>query len=116
MLQDLYRVWALWRNYFQPVMRLASKTRTGSKVHRTYDTPATPCQRLLASGQLTRMARQTPEQHCESLNPILLRKQIEERQHQLHKALLRSPTAQASNRKPRPRSVSSFVTQRSTLR
>ena len=52
LLKDLYRVWSLWRNYFQPVMRLESKTRTGSKVHRRYDVPATPCQRLLASGQV----------------------------------------------------------------
>jgi hypothetical protein len=59
--KDLYRVWSLWRNYCQPVMRLESKTRTGSKVHRRYDVPATPCQRLLASGQLSMMARQSLE-------------------------------------------------------
>jgi hypothetical protein len=28
-LKGLYRVWSLWRNYFQPVMRLAAKTRRG---------------------------------------------------------------------------------------
>jgi hypothetical protein len=42
LLKDLYRVWSLWRNYFQPVMRLESKTRTGSKVHRRYDVPPRP--------------------------------------------------------------------------
>jgi hypothetical protein len=70
LLKDLYRVWSLWRNYFQPVMRLESKTRTGSKVHRRYDVPATPCQRLLASGQLSAMARQSLEQRYASLNPV----------------------------------------------
>ncbi|HEY7337907.1 MAG TPA: hypothetical protein VH639_23645 [Bryobacteraceae bacterium] len=29
-LAGLYRVWAQWRNFFQPVMRLESKTRHGS--------------------------------------------------------------------------------------
>jgi len=29
LLKDLYRVWALWRNYFQPVIRLEAKTRDG---------------------------------------------------------------------------------------
>jgi hypothetical protein len=39
-------------------MRLKSKTRNGSKVHRKYDIAATPYQRLLASGQLSSRARQ----------------------------------------------------------
>ncbi len=76
-MKDLYRVWSLWRNYFQPVMRLESKLRAGAKVHRRYGLPATPYQRLLASGQLSPMAHQSLEQHYESLNPVMLRKQIE---------------------------------------
>ncbi len=38
LLEELYRLWSLWRNYFQPVIRLESTTRTGSKVHRTFNT------------------------------------------------------------------------------
>jgi hypothetical protein len=116
LLKDLYRVWSLWRNYFQPVMRLESKTRTGSKVHRRYDVPATPCQRLLASGQLSTMARQSLEQRYASLNPVLLRKQIEQRLNELLKTIHRKETAPVAGRKLSPRSVTSFVTQRGAVR
>jgi len=116
LLKDLYRVWSLWRNYFQPVMRLEAKMRTGSKVHRRYDRPATPYQRLLASGQLSPMARQSLEQHYASLNPVLLRQQIERRQNELLNTIRRNQTASVCARKLRPRSVTSFVTQRVGLR
>jgi hypothetical protein len=117
LLKDLYRVWALWRNYFQPVMRLESKTRNGAKIQRRYDTPATPYQRLLDSGQLSQMAQESLRQHYESLNPIQLRKQIEERQRQLQQTVFRrEDKQQPPGRKLKPRSVTSFVTQQVQLR
>jgi hypothetical protein len=102
LLKDLYRVWSLWRNYFQPVMRLASKTRRGSQVHRRYDMPATPYQRLLASGQLSQAARESLQQRYASLNPIQLRQQIEQRQNELLRTLRRSETRPDSVRKLTP--------------
>jgi hypothetical protein len=116
LLKDLYRLWSLWRNYFQPVLRLEAKTRTGAKVHRRYDFPATPYQRLPASGQLSAMARQSLEQRYASLNPVLLRKQIEQRQEELLRTIHRNETAPVSLRKLSPRSVTSFVTQRVAVR
>jgi hypothetical protein len=116
LLKDLYRVWSLWRNYFQPVMRLAAKTRRGSRVHRRYDVPATPYQRLLASGQLSQAARESLQQRYASLNPIQLRQQIEQRQSELLRTLRRSETRPDSVRKLTPRSVTSFVTQRAAVR
>ena len=116
LLKDLYRVWSLWRNYFQPVMRLASKTRRGSQVHRRYDVPATPYQRLLASGQLSQAARESLQQRYASLNPIQLRQQIEQRQNELLRTIRRSETRPDSARKLTPRSVTSFVTQRAAVR
>jgi hypothetical protein len=111
-LKGLYRVWSLWRNYFQPVMRLASKTRRGSRVHRRYDVPATPYQRLPASGRLRHAGRQGLKQLYPSLNPIPLRRQIEQRQNELLRTLRRGETSSDSARKLTPRSVTSFVTQR----
>jgi len=116
LLKDLYRVWSLWRNYFQPVMRLESKTRRGAKVHRRYDVPATPYQRLLASGQLSQAARQSLEQRYASLNPIQLRQQIEQRQNELLRTIRRRETSPDLARKLTPRSVTSFVTQRAAVR
>lgn len=55
-LEALNRVYDLLRpyvNFFQPVMKLVSKTRHGAKVHKVYDTARTPYQRLLETGVLT---------------------------------------------------------------
>ncbi|HJX03208.1 MAG TPA: transposase, partial [Dehalococcoidia bacterium] len=40
-------------NFFQPTMKLVSKTRHGARVHKVYDIARTPYQRLVQSGVLT---------------------------------------------------------------
>jgi len=71
-------------------------------VHRRYDVPATPYQRLLASGQLSQAARESLQQRYASLNPIQLRQQIEQRQNELLRTLRRSETRPDSARKLTP--------------
>ena len=113
LLDDLYRLWALWRNFFQPVLRLSRKTRTGSKVHRRYDTAKTPFQRLVESGQLSSETRRSLQQQYDSLNPVTLMDQIQKRQNQLLQIIRKST---AGSRRLRPRSVTSLVTQRPAVR
>ena len=67
----------------QPVMRLESKIRVGSKLQRRYDLPATPYQRLLDSGQLSVQARRQLQQQYDAINPVALMKQIQQRQTEL---------------------------------
>jgi len=55
-LRELYDRLRLYKNFFQPTMKLQSKVRVGGKIHRRYDEPRTPYQRLLESGQLSRRA------------------------------------------------------------
>ena len=93
-------------------MRPESKTRRGAQVHCRYDVPATPYQRLPASGWLRQAARQSLKQRHASPNPIPLRLQIEQRQNELLRTLRRGETSSDSARKLTPRSVTSFVTQR----
>jgi len=93
-------------------MRPESKTRKGAQVHCRYDVPATPYQRLPASGRLRQAARQSLKQRHASPNPIPLRLQIEQRQNELLRTLRRGETSSDSARKLTPRSVTSFVTQR----
>jgi hypothetical protein len=52
----LYEVLRLYKNFFQPAMKPASKQRVGGKICRKYDVPRTPYRRLLESGQLNRRA------------------------------------------------------------
>jgi hypothetical protein len=52
-LNRIYELTRLYINFFQPVMKLVSKSRHGAKVYKVYDTAQTPYQRLLRSGVLT---------------------------------------------------------------
>ncbi|MGH9786793.1 MAG: integrase catalytic domain-containing protein [Terriglobia bacterium] len=116
LLEELYRVWSLWRNFFQPVMRLKSKIREGSKVHRQYDTAKTPYQRLWDSKQLSAPSRESLQRQYDALNPIELMHQIQTRQDQLLR-LIRKPQISASSpRRLSPRLVTSFVTQQPRVR
>jgi hypothetical protein len=80
-LETLNRVYDLLRlyvNFFQPVMKLVTKTRYGAKVHKVYDKAQTPYQRLLNSGVLSETKQQTLAATYHGLNPAVLLKQINE--------------------------------------
>ena len=46
-LGHLYQAARLHVNYFQPSFKLRGKERKGAKIRRAYESPATPCERLL---------------------------------------------------------------------
>lgn len=78
-LEALNRTYYLLRwyiNFFQPVMKLVSKTRHGARVHRVYDKAQTPYQRVLKSGLLTEGKKVELHSTYARLNPVLLLKQI----------------------------------------
>ena len=77
-LNRIYDLLRLYVNFFQPVMKLVSKTRHGAKVHKVYDTARTPYQRTLESGVLTEAKQQELAATYHGLNPVLLLKQINE--------------------------------------
>jgi len=75
-LNRLYDLLRLYINFFQPVMKLVSKTRHGAKVHKVYDKARTPYQRLLESGILAEAKQQELAATYHGLNPVLLLRQI----------------------------------------
>jgi hypothetical protein len=77
-LNRIYDLLRLYVNFFQPVMKLVSKTRHGAKVHKVYDTARTPYQRALESGVLAEAKQQELAATYHGLNPVLLLKQINE--------------------------------------
>jgi len=77
LLNEIYALLRLYKNFCQPVMKLKRKTRVGGKIHRLYDEPRTPYERLLESGQLEKGSRQELERIYESLNPAELHRRIE---------------------------------------
>jgi hypothetical protein len=53
-LRDLYRRLRLYVNFFQPQMRLASKTRCGATVTKRYDRARTPYPRTIRRSRTRR--------------------------------------------------------------
>jgi len=75
-LDRIYHVLRHYVNFFQPTMKLVSKTRHGAKVHKVYDTAKTPYQRLLKSGVLTPAKQAELAATYRGLNPVLLLSQL----------------------------------------
>ncbi|MCX8014533.1 MAG: transposase [candidate division WOR-3 bacterium] len=78
LLNELYRSLRLYTNYFQPVMKLIEKKRIGSKVLKRYDKPKTPYQRLLEAVGLSEANKQRLRDEYAQLNPVVLKRNIEE--------------------------------------
>jgi len=79
LLNDLYRnEWRLYKNFFQPVIKLVLKERVGGKIHRVYDKPKTPYQRLLGS-DIPEAKKQELVAMYQSLNPARLKRTIDEK-------------------------------------
>ena len=79
-LRRLYESSRLYINFFQPSFKLKSKRREGARVYKSYEPPETPCQRLLASNDITPEAKARLQRTLEGLDPVLLLKQIREAQ------------------------------------
>jgi len=75
-LAELYRAVRLYVNFFQPSMKLREKTREGSRTRRSYELAATPYQRLLATKELEEGKLMRLESIYETLDPVLLLRQI----------------------------------------
>jgi hypothetical protein len=75
-LDRLYHLVRLQFNFFQPTMKLISKTRHGAKVRKVYETAQTPYQRLLKAGALTEAKKAELATIYNGLNPAALLKQI----------------------------------------
>jgi len=105
----------LYKNFFSPVMKLIKKERVAAKVKRKYDTPQTPYQRLIKSGQISEDEKKKLEALYLTLNPAELKRRIEEKTHRLYQAYEnKKGTAQAKpHKKQRPRSVRNYMIQQS---
>ena len=75
-LNRVYDVLRHYVNFFQPTMKLWSKSRHGAKVHKVYERARTPYQRLLESRVLTKDQEQKLAAIYDGLDPVLLLKQL----------------------------------------
>jgi hypothetical protein len=87
---DLYEnAWLPLRNFFTPVMKLIEKKRVGSKVFKTYDTPKTPCDRLLECPHVAEKTKETLREQRAKFDPFTLAALIEEKLQAIQKIITR---------------------------
>jgi hypothetical protein len=113
-LNRVYGLLRLYTNFFQPTMKLVSKTRHGARVHKVYDTAKTPYQRLLESGLLPQAKRVELAATYHGLNPVRLLSQTNANLEQLWKMAERPTaymTARGAKSNNRATSVAGIVRQ-----
>jgi len=79
-LAHLYQNVRLYVNYFQPSFKLLGKVRHGAKVTRSYDLPATPCERLLRHPAVDGETKEKLQSQRRRLDPVELLYRIREGQ------------------------------------
>ena len=113
-INDLYRGdLKLYKNFLQPVMKLVSKERIGGSVKRKYDTPKTPYQRLMDSGQISGETRKQLETVYLSLNPAQLKRSIDAKLDVLYRTYEEKRKSEQIDpmRRVVPHTVTSFMIQ-----
>jgi hypothetical protein len=73
----LYCSWNCFLNFFCPTLKLISKKRVGTKIVRKYAKAKTPCQRLLASPQVSAQTKAQLQARLATLDPFALKEEIE---------------------------------------
>ena len=107
----------LYKNFFQPVMKLAGKERIGGRVKRKYDMPRTPYRRLMESGKIPEEAKRQLETAYLNLNPVQLKQNIDIKLDKLYHTYEGKRGSQQVNpmKKVAPRMVTSFMIQQPPL-
>jgi hypothetical protein len=77
-LNELYRNEVrLYKNFFQPVLKLVDKTRINGRIHKKYDKAKTPYHRLMESDQIPKKKKRELTLLYEQLNPAQLKREID---------------------------------------
>jgi len=118
-INDLYHnELRVYKNFFQPVMKLASKVRVGGKVKREYEPSKTPYQRLTESDQIRDEVKEELKGIYLSLNPAQLKRSIDDKLARLYKAYQEKGRTQQVDpyKKLAPRTASFYMIQQPSLR
>ena len=118
-IRNLYRhELRLYKNFFQPVMKLVHKERIGGRIKRKYGTPMTPHQNLIESKQLSEEAEEQLRHTYHPLNPAALKREIDAKINKLIEIHQTKNGTHATNlhRHTKPRMVTSFMIQQATVR
>ena len=73
-LNAYYGLLRLYSNFFLPSVKLLGKERHGARIYKRYDTPTTPCERLLLCPDVTDEQKAALEAQFITLNPAALKR------------------------------------------
>jgi hypothetical protein len=77
-LNGLYRnELRLYKNFFQPVIKLKSKVRVGGRIKRRYEPAKTPYQRVMESNEVSQETKNELKQIYDALNPAQLKREVD---------------------------------------
>jgi hypothetical protein len=86
-INELFEAANLLNNFFCSNRKVIFKERRGAKYYKRYDGPATPCERLLASGHLTEPQKTYLTDVSLNLDPYKLRKLIDAKRRTIFRKL-----------------------------
>jgi hypothetical protein len=115
-LNELYASLRLYVNFFQPQMKLVSKTRRGAKVTKRFDQARTPYQRILASPDVSPEAKASLTRNYMELNPAELKRRIAACQDRLLELHRTKPDQRKEVRRPGHPSVGGKFSRREISR
>ena len=113
-MNDLYHnELRLYKNFFQPVMKLVSKERVGGKIKRKYEASKTPYRRLMESDQIPDEVKEELKGIYLGLNPAQLKRDIDAKLAGLYKAYEEKRGTQQVDpyKKLAPRTVTFYMIQ-----
>lgn len=97
-LHKIYGLLADYQNFFQPSMKLISKSRDGARVTKCYDKAKTPYQQVLESPHIPSATKELLTARYLRINPAAVHRSIVRLQRQLRKlAVGYDPTAQGTD-------------------
>ena len=112
-LDSLYRnELRLFKNFFQPVMKLTEKVREGGKIHRKYDIAKTPYHRILESPNVSEETKKALTRIYQSLNPAQLKRYTDSKLkllYQVKHQTKKVEPAQKRNKKLHPSMVTFLI-------
>lgn len=116
MLNSLYRnELRLYKNFFQPVMKLVSKERVGGNMRRRYDTPRSPYERAMESPDISQETKEYLARLYQSFNPAQLKRSIDATLNLLYQAYHAKHTKTQqkveTKKKSQPRMVTFLIAQ-----
>lgn len=103
---QLFQAVRLYVNYFQPSFKLREKIRYGAKVKKWYNSPATPCDRLLADNGVAEKVKEALRIQKERLDPVQLLHRIRQGQ-----STLATLSAGATSAGPNQQNLNQFLAQ-----